>query len=389
MAKGTTIRLFRGNKADLPILLAGEVAITTDTKELFYSADGLVNIKAGPFYSDGDYLHHQTSASTTWTINHNLDQKLCIVTITDDSDNLIEPLNVQFVSVNQLVITFSTAVSGWALISRGTTFGDYGDKLDGSDFVTGNILPDVTAIRDLGSETKTYNNIYCEHLHVSGSSLYVNGKQVISDVSDTITVSTDEDQDLKLVTTGLGDINIISEHNITLQANQGFDFTIPNTVNNKHGNFVNNSLGGNFIFTANDKVVFNAPTIDVNGNIDMGNFQIRNLPTPLNSDEPATKGYVDAQGGGGGGVAFTVTTTIVDATVSNGDIVLANSTINGTITITLTTAANAVIEVKNIGTGVVTVVGSSGLIDGEDEFVIDTMYDAFKFVCDGTNWYIF
>lgn len=402
MPRNAVIKAFRGLKADLPILNIGELAITTDEKALYFSADGLVNTKVGPFPAGGIFLFQQISASDTWVVNHNLGQKLCLVVVTDSNDAILEPDSITYNDPNWLTITFSSPVSGWSLVSSGYST-SIGDLLDGSAFIRGNILPDATATRNLGSAVKTFNSIYAEHLYLSGNSLYVNGKPVIQDVSDTITVSTDVDQDLRLKTTGLGDILLISQNTVVIQADNGVNLTVPTTNPNKHYAVTNQSLGGNITFTATgtgsqvqfsavDKIMFSSPVLDVNCNVDMGNFRILNLPNPTDGSEAATKAYVDANigsGGGGGGVAFTVINTIVDLTTVNGDIVIANTDINGTIVITLTTAANAVVEIKNVGNGIITVIPDSGLIDDSDTFTIDMRYDAFKFVCDGTNWYIF
>ena len=51
--------------------------------------------------------------------------------------------------------------------------------------ISGHILPTTTNSYDLGSSTQTFRHIY-----VGPGSLYVNGKQVITDHSNTMTVST-------------------------------------------------------------------------------------------------------------------------------------------------------------------------------------------------------
>ena len=56
---------------------------------------------------------------------------------------------------------------------------------------------------DLGASNAQWKDVY-----VSSGSLYVNGKQVLQDDSGTITVSTTTNQDMKLVTSGTGDLKI-------------------------------------------------------------------------------------------------------------------------------------------------------------------------------------
>ena len=69
--------------------------------------------------------------------------------------------------------------------------------------ISNHIIPTGDNLYDLGSSTKTFRHIY-----VGPGSLYVNGKQVITDDSDTITISTTPDQNLSLKTTGTGDLEL-------------------------------------------------------------------------------------------------------------------------------------------------------------------------------------
>ncbi len=71
-----------------------------------------------------------------------------------------------------------------------------------------------------------------------------------------------------------------------------------------------------------------------------------------------------------------------------GDFVLAT----GTFTVTLPAAAsnlNAVIDVKNVSTGTITVGRTGGdTIDGATSQTLSSQYQSFTFVSDGTNWWI-
>ena len=76
-------------------------------------------------------------------------------------------------------------------------------KFTGNMTMKGHIIPDATNTYDLGSATKTFRHVY-----VGPGSLYVNGKQVVTDDSGTITISTDADQNLSLKTSGSGNVQI-------------------------------------------------------------------------------------------------------------------------------------------------------------------------------------
>jgi hypothetical protein len=65
---------------------------------------------------------------------------------------------------------------------------------------------------------------------------------------------------------------------------------------------------------------------------------------------------------------------------------------NGTFTVTLPTAVGRTgktYEIKNIGTGTVTVDGNgSQTIDGALTFVLDAQYEAITIISDGSNWWV-
>lgn len=72
------------------------------------AADGGFTALSG----DKNYVHIQTAASALWTVTHSLG-KYCAVTVTDSGGNIIVG-NVEYVSINKLLIRFSSAVSGRA-----------------------------------------------------------------------------------------------------------------------------------------------------------------------------------------------------------------------------------------------------------------------------------
>jgi len=151
-----------------------------------------------------------------------------------------------------------------------------GGLLDGSTPVTGNILPDFANTRNLGSVLKPYNEIHCKDLFLSAHSLYVNSKKVIEDTSDTITISTDENQDLVVKTKGYGDLWLQSDDRVNILAKNGIEAIIPFSSPAKNLSFTNQSAGGNITFYATgansqiqfsavDTINFSAPWVKVNG----------------------------------------------------------------------------------------------------------------------------
>jgi len=69
----------------------------------------------------GGYLHTETPASSAWSVAHNLNSKYVVVEVIDGADDyMIEPLDILYVDANNLTITFSAAVEGYARIIAGS-----------------------------------------------------------------------------------------------------------------------------------------------------------------------------------------------------------------------------------------------------------------------------
>ena len=144
------------------------------------------------------------------------------------------------------------------------------------DTITGNLLPAPGAKVNLGSPDRPFSSIYADDLYLSAHSLYINNKKVIEDVSDTIQISTDPNQSLNIVTTGVGNLSFLSEDEINLVADGGIEATVSGSKSTKHINFTNDSPGGNLTFYANgsggqiqfsakDAITFNGSSVKING----------------------------------------------------------------------------------------------------------------------------
>jgi hypothetical protein len=77
-----------------------------------------------------------------------------------------------------------------------------------SSAITEDFIPSVDNVYSLGAPDKMWRDVY-----IGPGSLYVNGTKVIDSSADTINVTTDEDQNLKLKTSGTGQLQIESETN--------------------------------------------------------------------------------------------------------------------------------------------------------------------------------
>lgn len=80
-----------------------------------------------------------------------------------------------------------------------------------------------------------------------------------------------------------------------------------------------------------------------------------------------------------------VTTKTGNYTAVNRDIILCN----GTFTITMPSpSANDIVDIKNIGTGTVTIGGGGNTVDGDATIYLYSQYESVSLVSDGTNWFI-
>ena len=124
--------------------------------------------------------------------------------------------------------------------------------------VNGNILPSANVSYDLGSSTLMWRDIY-----VGPGSLYVNNKQVISDDTGSITISTDTDENLVIKTTGTGQTTVQSATGVNVTATDSGDITLTTssgnielkgTVEVLSGKTIIDSIGENVAFGSSIKL---------------------------------------------------------------------------------------------------------------------------------------
>mgnify|MGYP005631255753 CR=1 FL=1 len=85
---------------------------------VYLSTDDTLYLNNGTEYvvSATKYIHTQTIASATWTITHNLGSQYVSVICVDATDKQLLPAIVTFTDITSLIITFSSAISGKAII---------------------------------------------------------------------------------------------------------------------------------------------------------------------------------------------------------------------------------------------------------------------------------
>jgi hypothetical protein len=95
------------------------------------------------------------------------------------------------------------------------------------------IVPTADVTYDLGSSSLQWRDIY-----VGPGSLYVNGQQVVSDNSGTITISADDDQNVSVQTGGSGDIELDATGTGTIQIKAPMQIQASNAISSSDGNAI-------------------------------------------------------------------------------------------------------------------------------------------------------
>jgi hypothetical protein len=91
------------------------------TGSLFGTSSWAINaLTASSFSGQNFATFTQSVASTTWTFNHNLNFRTPVITVYDNSYQVVVPDSIQGTSDNQSVITFSTARAGYASATVGS-----------------------------------------------------------------------------------------------------------------------------------------------------------------------------------------------------------------------------------------------------------------------------
>lgn len=85
--------------------------------------------------------------------------------------------------------------------------------------VSGNILPAITGVSTIGSPTDKFAAVYTKELHIDANTLYVDGVPVIGSSANTIQITADLNQGLRLATTGTGQLILDSQTATTVQTN--------------------------------------------------------------------------------------------------------------------------------------------------------------------------
>jgi len=124
----------------------------TDSATALLTSEAVHNLFASEI--TGAHIHTQSSASTSWTVTHNLGYKYVNVQVIDDNDKAIIPDEITFNSTSQLTVTFLSAESGYAAVTSGGGTAGAGIAAGRVTLSTDDVTADVTF--DLPQANTTY-----------------------------------------------------------------------------------------------------------------------------------------------------------------------------------------------------------------------------------------
>ena len=123
----------------------------------------------------------QTTPSDTWTFNHNLSEKYPVITIYDDNDKVIVPLNIEALNSGSVEVTFSTARTGTAVAVVG------GSTESSSYALTASYVNPLRQEVQITGSLEVLGSVTATEFHtqlVSSSILYQSGSTKFGDTSD-------------------------------------------------------------------------------------------------------------------------------------------------------------------------------------------------------------
>ena len=276
----------------------------------------------------GTTTQHSSFTGLLGEVTVDTDKKTLVVH--DGSTTGGYPLMREGASATSSTGSFSSNVTigGTLAVTNAATLSG-GAAITGDLDMTGHIIPAANITYDLGSSTMMWRDIY-----VGPGSLYVNGKKVIDDDSGTIQISTTQDQNLKVATSGTGTLQIQSANGIAIDGE------------------INTSSGD----------------IQVGDHIDMNSNLLKEVATPVSGTDAANKNYVDGAittgiGAGTAAISGTTLTTSGNATIGG------NLTVSGTTTTINTSQINLadnILLLNSDATGNATASGGIEIERGDD-----------------------
>ena len=152
--------------------------------------------------------------------------------------------------------------------------------------VSGDILPAISGVSSIGSPTDKFRSIYTQELHIDANTLYVDGVPVIGSSANTIQISADLNQGMRIATSGTGQLILDSQTATTIQ------------TNGTNADVVFQAIGTGSLarITSSTQVALTAPVVNIQGNesisgdlIVAGNMTVNGTTTAVNTTNMTVK----------------------------------------------------------------------------------------------------
>ena len=160
---------------------SSSVVLTSETASMTvlsasYAVTAAFALNAGGGGEGKTYIHNQTSASTTWTVTHNLGERYPSIEVFDSNGYVVIPGDILAQNDNTLVVTFPSAQSGKVSVTVGGglpyisgSYVEYVLATDGdSPRWKGGIISGSQQITNFGFAT-TGSNIFYGNQTISGT----------------------------------------------------------------------------------------------------------------------------------------------------------------------------------------------------------------------------
>jgi hypothetical protein len=152
--------------------------------------------------------------------------------------------------------------------------------------VSGNILPAISGVSTIGSPTDKFAAVYTKELHIDANTLYVDGVPVIGSSANTIQITADVNQGMRIATTGTGQLILDSQTATTVQ------------TNGTNADVVFQAIGTGSLarITSGTQVVLTAPVVNIQGSESIsgdltvaGNMTVNGTTTAVNTTNMTVK----------------------------------------------------------------------------------------------------
>lgn len=174
-----------------------------------------------------------------------------------------------------------------------------GGIVTGDITMAANIIPAANITYDLGSPTKAWRDVY-----IGPHSIYMNGKKILEDVSDTITFSTTTDQNLRIQTSGAGNLELQAAAQVQVKGTLAI-------------------LAGKKVISTDGNAVQFGDDIDLGGS-----SRVTGSVAPVGPTDLVNKAYVDSMTTG----AVDVVRTSTDQTIAGVKTFTNDTVFNGNVT---------------------------------------------------------